>query len=336
MSLANPKVREQIDILFGEPQSGLRQAIRTALHREGYKRVVDFDRLEGVREAVKRGPPDVMILDARMEGDGREVAALLKQLRFNRIGSNPFVNIIVTLWDPNQALVRAMVDAGCDDLLAKPISPGLIIERINILATHRKPFVVTSDYIGPDRRKDPGRGAEIPQIAVPNTLQSKAGGKPVPPVEIQKMIEEAQAQINDQKLKRNAFQICFLVGLVLPVLRSGTLTAETPSQLDRLLGTAADIQERMEGTEYGHVAELCGTLIQVVVQLREHMAAPSQKDIDLLEPLSHAVLIGFNPQGDGRLMAAQISAAVSKFEAKKAQAAFEAVKTSAAHPAEGG
>ena len=170
MSLTNPKTREQVEILFGEPQGGLRQAIRTALHREGYKRVVDFERIEGIRDSVRRGLPDVVILDARMEGDGQEVATFLKGMRFNRVGGNPFVNVIVTLWDPNQNLVRAMVDAGCDDMLAKPLSPGQIIDRMNVLATNRKPFVVTSEYIGPDRRKDVARGSEIPQIEVPNTL----------------------------------------------------------------------------------------------------------------------------------------------------------------------
>jgi len=333
MSLANPKTREQVDILFGEPQSGLRQSIRTALHREGYKRVVDFDRIEGIREALRRGLPDVLIVDARMDGDGREVAALLKGLRYNRLGINPFLNIIVTLWDPNQALVKAMVDAGCDDMLAKPLSPGQIIERINTLAIHRKPFVVTSDYIGPDRRKDAGRGSEIRAIDVPNTLKAKAQGQVLSTDTVKAMIQAAQSQINDQKLKRNAFQICFLTGLVLPKLRAGIRDAETVQYLDRLLATGRDVQDRLEDTQYGHVAELCGTLIGVGEQLADGDSELSPQDVELLEPLSHAILLGFNPSADGAQMAGQINAAVRKFEERRAEAAANAV---VAEPAAGG
>lgn len=324
MSLVNPKTREQVDILFGEPQSGLRQSIRTALHREGYKRVVDFDRIDGIREALRRGLPDVLILDARMDGDGREVAALLKGLRYNRLGINPFLNIIVTLWDPNQALVKAMVDAGCDDMLAKPLSPGQIIDRINTLSIQRKPFVVTSDYIGPDRRKDPVRGTEIRQIDVPNTLKAKAQGQSLSTDAVKALIQAAQSQINDQKLKRNAFQICFLTGLILPNLRQGVRETQTFQYLDRLLATGRDVQDRLENTQYGHVAELCGTLISVVEQLADGDGELSPKDVELLEPLSHAILLGFNPSADGAQMAGQINSAIRKFEEKRAEAAANA------------
>lgn len=328
MSLTNPKTREQVEILFGEPQGGLRQAIRTALHREGYKRVVDFERIEGIRDSVRRGLPDVVILDARMEGDGQEVATFLKGMRFNRVGGNPFVNVIVTLWDPNQNLVRAMVDAGCDDMLAKPLSPGQIIDRMNVLATNRKPFVVTSEYIGPDRRKDVARGSEIPQIEVPNTLKAKADGVPLSASSIKDMVRMAQQEVNDQKLKRNAFQICFLVGLLLPKLKAGG-GRETGPQLERLLATARDVQDRLEDTQYGHVAELCGTLIGVSEQLLHRIEDPADKDVELLEPLSHAVLIGFNPQADGADMASQINSAVRKFEAKRAEAEAKAAMAAA-------
>lgn len=333
MSLANPRTREQVDILFGEPQAGLRQSIRTALHREGYKRVVDFDRIDGVREALRRSLPDVLILDARMEGDGREVAALLKGLRYNRLGSNPFTNVIVTLWDPNQMLVKAMVDSGCDDMLAKPLSPGQIIDRINALSIQRKPFVVTSDYIGPDRRKDPSRGSDIQQIEVPNTLKAKADGQQLSSDAIRAMILTAQVQINDQKLKRNAFQLCFLVGLILPKLRAGVRDTETMQYLDRLIFTGRDVQDRLDGTQYGHVADLCGTLIGVGEQLADGDRDVARKDVELLEPLSHAILVGFNPAGDGAQMAGQINVAVRKFEEKRAEAAANAAMADA--PASG-
>lgn len=314
------KGRENVDILFGEPQTALRQAFRVAFHREGYRRVVDFDKLRPMREAVARGLPDVLLIDARMDGDGTQVAKMLKDLRFNKFGINPFVNVIVTMWDPEQALVRAMVDAGCDDLLAKPLSPSQIIERIGVLASARKPFVVTSDYIGPDRRKDPSRGSEIPQINVPNTLQAKAEGVPVDVASVKAMVANAQKQINDQKLKRNAFQISFVVRLVLPALEAGRTTPETKSQLQRIIDVTMDIQERMAGTSYAHVSDLCESLLGVSRAIQSALPSPAARDVRLLRPVSDSVLAAFNPGQDSERMAAQIASAISKFEARRKSA----------------
>ena len=62
----------------------------------------------------------------------------------------------------------------------------------------RKPFVVTSDYIGPDRRtKSEGTRTENSSIDVPNTLEAKARCKPLGANVLQEMIGEAMFEIND-------------------------------------------------------------------------------------------------------------------------------------------
>lgn len=314
------KGRENVDILFGEPQTALRQAFRVAFHREGYRRVVDFDKLKPMREAIARGLPDVLLIDARMDGDGGQVARMLKDLRFNRFGINPFINVIVTMWDPEQALVRAIVDSGCDDLLAKPLSPKQIIDRIAVLASARKPFVVTSDYIGPDRRKDPSRGSDIPQIEVPNTLKVKTEGRALDAATVKSMVADAQATINEQKLKRNAFQISFVVRLVLPALETGQTTTETEAQLQRIIDVTMDIQARMTGTPYAHVSELCESLLGVSRAIQTALPSPAAKDVKLLQPVSDSVLAAFNPGEDSERMAAQITSAITKFESRRKSA----------------
>ena len=149
---------------------------------EGFRSTADFGKIEEVLEALKHQCPDVLVLDTGLE-DG-DVCDVIKQIRNYEIGDNPFVPVIVTTWDPDRDLVRRVANCGTDAMLVKPISPGQLFERMEALAFRRRPFVVTSDYTGPDRRSDDDRGSEIPQIEVPNTLLAKANGTPMSPDEL--------------------------------------------------------------------------------------------------------------------------------------------------------
>ena len=127
------------------------------------------------------------------------------------------------------------------------------------------------------------------------------------------MIEGAQKEINEQRLKRNAFQISFLVELLMPDFDRGKITEKTTAHVERLSVVAEDIGARMEGTEYEHITELCHTMIKVARSIRKSIKKPSGKDIELLKPLSEAILVGFNPEDDAAGLATEISDAVGKF-----------------------
>ena len=307
-----PSKGANIRILFGEPDSGLRNAIRSALAREGYDRITDFDKIAPMREAIGQGQPDLLMLDSEMDRGAAD--DLITELRHNRLGKNPFVPVIVTIWEPTREIVQRVASSGTDDVLVKPISPAQVFERINALVNNRKPFVVTSDYIGPDRRKDPGRGSQIPTIDVPNTLRSKVKGEPVRVEAVETMILEAQKEINDQRLKRNAFQVCFLVSLLLPELDSYVVTDERVKTVERLITVARDTGNRMVGTPYEHVSQLCTTLIRVASSINDSISYPDKKDVDLLKPLSDAILVAFNPKEGAADMAGEISAAVTNYK----------------------
>ena len=69
------------------------------------------------------------------------------------------------------------MDSGADVLVAAPVSPALILDRIDSLVNNRKPFVVTSEYNGPGRRFLNDRESEIELINVPKSLREKALGQ---------------------------------------------------------------------------------------------------------------------------------------------------------------
>ena len=314
-SQQKPSSAKNVSILFGEPEAGLRHALRAALNREGFTDVRDFDKADPVREALAKGEPDLLLIDSEM--DEGEADALITEVRHNRLGKNPFIPVIVTIWEPTRELVQRVASSGTDDMLVKPLSPAQLFDRIRALVNNRKPFVVTSDYIGPDRRKDLERESNIPTIEVPNTLRAKVKGEPINRGSIDALIQDAQRDINDQRLKRNAFQIGFLVNLLLPEFSKSEVTDERIQSVDRLIQVSRDTGERMKGTEYEHVSSLCSTMIRVASSISDAITLPDEKDISLLKPLSEAIVAAFNPNDSAVDIASQISSAVSTYESKK-------------------
>lgn len=310
-----PDKANDVLIVFGEPEASLRHAIRAALNREGYNNVADFDRFSQLREAVTKRDPDLILMDSEM--DTGEADSMITDLRYNKLGKNPFVPVIVTIWEPTQGQVRRVASSGTDDMLVKPLSPAQVFERIRVLVNNRKPFVVTSDYIGPDRRKDAGRGSEIPTIDVPNTLRAKVKGEPVNRAAVESAIQEAQRDINDQRLKRNAFQIGFLVNLLLPELEKFEVTDERIRTVERLMDVARDTGARMKGTEYEHVTTLCSSMLRVASSINDSISHPEKKDVDLLKPMSEAIIAAFNPNMSSADFASQISSAISNYKKRK-------------------
>ena len=55
-----------------------------------------------------------------------------------------FIGIIITVWQPSEAVIRRIVNCGNDDIIVKLLSPKQIMDRANVVAFNRKPFVFTS------------------------------------------------------------------------------------------------------------------------------------------------------------------------------------------------
>jgi len=306
--------RPEINIYLVESQNHMRNLIRNALQGHNFRGIRTFSTMTETRDAMRAGLPDFMIFDTTMpDGDPIE---FVKELRNGKIGQNPFVPVLITTWEPTAEIVRRVADSGADDLLVKPLSPHKLFERMAALIDNRKPFVVTSDYVGPDRRKDAGRGSQIPQIDVPNTLKAKAKGEQLDRSALAGDVGQAIAQMNVQRLQRHSFQINFLIKLMIPAYRDGTADMKTLEQANKLVFVAEDAQQRLEGTMFAHVSELCATLVQVARSIQADHPIPRNKDLELLTPLSDAILLGFNPNKTAASLAGEITSAVDIYMKK--------------------
>lgn len=307
---------DQVDILLIDPDRNVRSTIRNILIDNGFRKVSVGNGLADIEARFLIGMPDLLISDIKLE-DGN-FNSFVYNLRHHEVGSNPFLPVIATAWSPTGEDVRGVVQSGADDIIAKPMSAGQLLSRILALVKARKPFVVTSGYIGPDRRK-PGEEVRedaepIEQLKVPNVLRAKALGEGrIPLTQIQSEIDGCIKKVNLQKLDRHAHQALWLVERIVPGLAFGGPDEATQRSLERLLYVAEDTGRRMVGTKYAHVGELCQSLIQVTGRIIKAGEFPSPKDVDLLKPLAQAIQRGFTEDdGEAARAAHEITQSVTR------------------------
>ncbi len=77
---------------------------------------------------------------------------LIKWVRRQEKSPFRFVPIIVMSGYTQMRLISSARDSGANMVVKKPISPQSIYDRILWAARSERPFVETSDYVGPDRR----------------------------------------------------------------------------------------------------------------------------------------------------------------------------------------
>ncbi len=105
--------------------------------------------------------PDVILLDWMMEGmSGIDFA---KMARASVASPDPYVPIIMLTGNTSVDSVQQARDAGINEFLAKPVSVKAIMTRLTSVIEHPRPFVRTTVYFGPCRRRrghDEYRGPE--------------------------------------------------------------------------------------------------------------------------------------------------------------------------------
>lgn len=295
---------DEVELFLVDPDLNIRQNLVSVLQSNGFRNVKIGRTTEDLLEGLDESMPDLLICESDMPGG--DISDTINKMRHHEIGNNPFLPVIVLTLNPTPDLVRKIIENGADDLVAKPVSASKLMERINLLVKARKPFVVTSDYIGPERRDKPSNRVSAPTVDVPNPLRSKVMGE-ADGMELQNAIEDAIDQVNIHKLERYAVQIEFIVDKIIPTLKRGEINEPVKKFLDRLLFVAEDTSRRMVDTKFEHVSELCQSLIQVTNSIIAGGDTPDEKDVLLLEQLGQAIKTGFATAEESAEAAMKIS-----------------------------
>lgn len=277
-----------VDLLLVDTDLGARQGVRTILNNNGFSGVTLGTELHRVREAVSRRMPDILLVGTDFpDGDVRE---LIKDIRHNRLGNNPFMPVIVLLGDPTPEFVSSLMASGPDDVVMKPVSTKGLLERLHNQIYNRKPYIVTESYVGPARKGDDISRA----IAPPNPLNSKVTSGKANFIEVERGIENALVEVGERQLENQGPEIAALVGRLGPMLDKPVLNEATVGGLRTLIDMNQELIGKLSGSRYDHVSELCKAMVTVSERLCACVGKePDKTQAMLLKPLSQAIQTGF-------------------------------------------
>ncbi|MBF0130541.1 MAG: response regulator [Alphaproteobacteria bacterium] len=102
-------------------------------------------------EELKVYRADLALVDVVMDGlDGLEFA---KIVRNDKKSEDPFLPIILVSAYNDVKTIRAAIDAGANDFIAKPLVPATLLTRVARALLAPRPFVRTRAFFGPNRRR---------------------------------------------------------------------------------------------------------------------------------------------------------------------------------------
>jgi len=94
---------------------------------------------------------DIVMTDLSMQPlDGIDFVRLLRN---SPDSPNQMIPVIMITGHSTMRRVAEARDAGVNELLAKPLTARGVLERLNRIVEHPRPFIRTADYFGPDRRR---------------------------------------------------------------------------------------------------------------------------------------------------------------------------------------
>jgi DNA-binding response OmpR family regulator len=304
----------QIDCVLFEPETNVRHLLREALSRLRIQNLQVFGHMEDVWKAFQGGNPDLLIADATSPAS--ETFKLVQSVRHSLVGANPFIGIIVTAFHPTGALLTKVTNCGADALLVKPVAFRQIQDRINGLIDQPRNFVVTSDFIGPDRRRAPREGSPIPLLEVPNTLKMKSTSS-FAKVNPQALIEASIRDVNEQKLLRQAFQAAFLIEFA---VADGKADKMALDHLARVGPVLEDIVRRLPSPISGsraRIPDLAHDLAAAVEIARSQgLSGRPPSDPDRLRESALEIMQALSPDKDPQSLARDVGSAAAAYRAR--------------------
>ena len=304
------------EALVYDPVSANRMATRAVLYTLGFRRIETVGSVKGFAEYLNRRPPDLAICE--VQGADTELCEMIQALRQGGEGTNPFIVIIATAWEKNADLIARVVNSGADDLLLRPFSTALLGSRIETHIQRRKGFVVTTDYVGPDRRRDQSRPSAVELFDPPNSLKMKAKDRLSMEQAAQRLEEELRAAkdlLNAEKLRRDAFQVCIQWRLMQD--RMPGRGAGCDVELARIAALVRSIAKRSRDTDFEQAGSWCDSILAAVEGLE--LGVDRNASMHLLGHAALSLNQVFRPGTAAHEQLGEIDATVALIRARNAE-----------------
>jgi len=294
--------------LFDPIRQNLRST-RYTLSELSFREVDGYSDLKEFRQRLNDKPADLVMVEADDDG---EIYDLVKALRNGDLGDNPFAVVFVTCWKRDPDNIHAAIQSGADDLIARPFSTNFLESRVISAVQKRKRFVVTSDYVGPDRRSSERSGAMQPRfIDPPNTLKAATKGDEAALERMQNEIESARGDMVNEKARRLAIRI------------AADFDLTDPSQAESELTILRQARELSRVTE--NVGEQASAMARALVRaMTDNAHSTPEKRWRIGKELAQGVSVACSIDGDEAGAAAEIDQLVSSMREKQQETEVDA------------
>ena len=214
----------EVRILLAIENPMVSKGLQNVLHHEGFPRPLEADSQSIFLQSVAEQSFDVIVTATELGADF--MPPTIQKLRQGRLKHHPLPIIIALLVSSEGDYIRKAINSGPDDLLQLPVVPGQLLARLAVAAEQpRKPFIVTSDYVGPDRRTANRPDTfSMPLLEVPNLVALKV--KRTSNEVLAEEIRAASDKLRQMRLERFAFELQWLLRAIRQLFQSEQQDAE--------------------------------------------------------------------------------------------------------------
>jgi CheY-like chemotaxis protein len=137
-------------ILVADPSAYTRRVINGMLRGFGANKILEAEQSTGLFQALSGQKIGILLCDLQLPPHGG--LALTRTIRGNADNENRTLPILLMTNNTSEKIVKNARDSGANMVVAKPMSPNSLYDRLGWIAFHPRPFVDTPNYFGPDRR----------------------------------------------------------------------------------------------------------------------------------------------------------------------------------------
>jgi len=245
---------DALTVIYDPVRPNLRTT-RSVLNGSGFRRIEGFvDVPDFIRQL---GDNDVTLIMIEVVGAEVDVPELIQSIRRGDKGRNPFVPIIATTWSGQTDLIAALMNAGADDVLLRPFSVSALNDRVRSIIFGRKDFVITSDYIGPDRGRVGNNALAPGQFKPPNPLRSRAlAGETLDLMAEADALNTAKRRLGRDRVSRLARRVAMAAEVTIQASGEGS----TSAYVEDMLNTCAELIRAARTAEAEEIDDLASVL----------------------------------------------------------------------------
>jgi CheY-like chemotaxis protein len=151
LAARNPSINiAGLSFLLADPNPHSTAIIHSILRGFGASRVIEARTNRDALQILNEQKIDLMMVEPNLPKGGG--LAFIRSIRQDPNSPCRTVPILVITGDTRTSMIKGSRDCGANMVIAKPLSPSSLYERLTWVAFHPRKFIETANYFGPDRR----------------------------------------------------------------------------------------------------------------------------------------------------------------------------------------